>query len=181
MADEQDTDTTEDVSALRKAAEGGAKAKAEAELAKKELAFVKAGINTDTKPAQALLRAYDGELTAEAIKAEAADWGLVDAPKAPEPEADAPDYTDDAALQSMRDATSGSPAPVDEPVKSAFEMAGDGYLKDRKDGRAAQDSLNRAYGTFIKEAAKGNPTAIFDPAEWEREAAQHGHGSEFAQ
>lgn len=180
MADETETETNE-VSELRKAAEGGKAAKAEAELARKELAFVKAGINTDTKPAQALLQSYSGELSAEAIKAEAAEWGLVNTPAAEPAEEAAPDYTEDAELQNMRDSVSGTPAPHDEPPKSAFDIAGDSYLADRRANRAAQDSLNRAYGTFIKEAAKGNPTAIFDPAEWERAAAEHGHGQEFAQ
>jgi hypothetical protein len=180
MADETDTDTNE-VSELRKAAEGGAKARAEAELARKELAFVKAGINTDTKPAQALLQSYSGELTADAIKAEAAEWGLVEKVEAPAPTPDKPDYTDDAELQNMRDATAGRPAPIEEIAKSAFDLAGDGYIADRKDGRSQNDALNRAYGSFIKEAARGNPTAIFDPHEWERQAAEHGHGQEFAQ
>lgn len=180
MADE--TETSE-VSELRKAAEGGAKAKAEAELARKELAFVKAGIDTDSKPAQALLSSYSGELTADAIKAEAAEWGLVQAAAPtpePTPEPAAPDYTDDASLQDMRDMSSGTPAPVDEVHKSAFEKAGDQYLADRKEGRAAQDAMNRAYGSFIKSAAQGDSTAIFDPQDWERKAAEHGHGSEFA-
>jgi len=181
MADDTDTDT--EVSELRKAAEGGKAAKAEAALAKKELAFVKAGIDTDSKPAQALLQSYSGDLTADAIKAEAADWGLTGtSTPAPEPEQEAqPDYTEDAELQNMRDSVSGTPAPHDEPVKSAFDIAGDGYLEDRKANRSAQDSLNRAYGNFIKEAAKGNQTAIFDPVKWNEQQAEHGHGQEFGQ
>lgn len=181
MADETDTDQTEDVSALRKAAEGGAKARAEAELAKKELAFVKAGINTDTKPARALLESYSGELTPDAIKAEAADWGLIQAAATPEPTPDpTPDYSDDAALQSMRDGLSGSPAPIDSTPKSAIDIAGEQYTADRNEGRAAQDAINRAYGTFLKEAAAGNKSAIFDPDAWEAKQIEHGHGAEHA-
>jgi hypothetical protein len=143
---------------------------------------VKAGIDTDSKPAQALLQSYDGELTAEAIKAEAADWGIVKA-TAPEPDPEpdpTPDYSSDAELQQMRDASSGHPAPVEEIAKSAFDKAGDQYLSDRKEGRAAQDSLNRAYGSFIKSAAMGDKSAIFDPDEWESRQAEHGHGAEFS-
>lgn len=178
MSDEATPEPNEDVSELRKAAEGGKAAKLEAELAKKELAFVKAGIDTDSKPAQALLKAYDGELSADAIKAEAAEWGLLKQAE-PEPEA-TPDYTADAELQNMRDASAGEPAPIEPPNKSAFDIAGDQFLQDRKDGRPQQDAMNRAYGTFLKEAAKGNPTAIFNEDEWERTQEEYGHGAEFA-
>lgn len=49
----------------------------------KELAFLKAGIDTAAPTAQLLLRAYDGELTPEAVKAAAEPYGLVAASTSP--------------------------------------------------------------------------------------------------
>lgn len=64
-------------------AEANAKAE-EAERLRRELAFVKAGIETDSRLGQMLFKSYDGELTAEAIKSFAAEVGL--ATPAVEPE-----------------------------------------------------------------------------------------------
>lgn len=181
MAEETTTEETEEVSELRKAAEGGKAAKAEAALARKELAFVKAGIDTDSKPAKALLAAYDGELDAEAIRAEATEWGLIKAEApATEEEPAKPDYSEDAKVQSMRDASAGTPAPIEEPTLTAHEKAFKQFLADRDEGRTATDAANRAYGSVIKSAAMGDKTALFNPQEWEAKAAEFGHGAEFA-
>lgn len=60
----------------RKAKENEAAA-AERDAAQRELAFLKAGINPDESKVAALFaKSYDGELTAEAIKAAYADLGI---------------------------------------------------------------------------------------------------------
>ena len=67
--DFQDDDNTGETPAqLREAANRAKQHKAEAEAAKRELAFVKAGIDTDSKLGKLLLASYDGELTVDAIK-----------------------------------------------------------------------------------------------------------------
>lgn len=53
---------------------------AEAEQAKRELAFVKAGIDTSDNAAKYFVKAYDGELTADAIKQAAVEARLLSAP-----------------------------------------------------------------------------------------------------
>lgn len=51
--------------------------KMEAELAKKELAFAKSGIPMEHPMAKYFIKAYDGELTPEAIRGAASEAGLV--------------------------------------------------------------------------------------------------------
>jgi uncharacterized protein YigA (DUF484 family) len=50
---------------------------AESEQAKRELAFVKAGIDTSDNAAKYFVKAYDGELTADAIKQAAVEARLL--------------------------------------------------------------------------------------------------------
>lgn len=52
-------------------------AKSEGELAKRELNFIKAGIDTDSPQGKLLLKAYDGENSVDAIKAAAEEYGLI--------------------------------------------------------------------------------------------------------
>lgn len=70
--------------ALREAAKDGKRAKAEAaaattraETAEKHLALLRAGFDPDSKNAKALLKLHEGEWTADALKATAAEyeWG----------------------------------------------------------------------------------------------------------
>lgn len=53
----------------------------EGQAASRELLFAKAGIPLDNPKARYFVKGYDGELTTEAIKAAAAEIGLVEAPK----------------------------------------------------------------------------------------------------
>lgn len=79
MADEDQSDQDDqnpDIKDLRRAADDGKAARAEAEQARRELAFVKAGVDTDSKLGKLLLKTYEGDLTTDAIKAEAAELGL---------------------------------------------------------------------------------------------------------
>ena len=53
----------------------------EAEAAKRELAFVKAGVDPDSAAAKYFVKGYDGELTAEAIRAAAEEASLIPSEK----------------------------------------------------------------------------------------------------
>lgn len=72
-------DTKTEAETLRQQAEANA-------AAARELAFVKAGVNTDDPAAKYFLKGYDGELTVDAIKAAAAEARLIGAaPPPPDP------------------------------------------------------------------------------------------------
>jgi len=52
---------------------------AEAESARRELAFVKAGVNPDNPMAKYFMKGYDGELEVEAIRSAAAEANVIQA------------------------------------------------------------------------------------------------------
>ena len=172
----------QEVSELRKAAEGGKAAKREAEMAKRELAFVKAGVDTDSKPARALLENYEGELTKEAIQAEAKDWGLVKgAEPEPTPDPGAEQAAAVAETQATREALEGQPAPDEPPQVGGVDGALKNFLKNKEDGMSQINATNHAFGEVIKAAAMGDSQARFDADSWEAERAKFGHGAEYAQ
>ena len=52
-------------------------AKVDAQNAKRELALMKAGIDLESPTGKLFVKAYDGEITVEAIKAAAGEYGLI--------------------------------------------------------------------------------------------------------
>lgn len=120
--DDTDTDDdTDDTISLSKAdhdnlraqarkAKKAEEALATATAAQRELLFVKAGVDTDSPIGKLLLTGYTGELTLEAIKAEAASVGAItveEPPKGPEitpEEAASTDERSDLALGADADA-----------------------------------------------------------------------------
>ena len=64
------TQDTGGIKELRDAADRGREAMQERDQLKREMAFMKAGVDTDSKAGQLLFKAYDGELDTEAIQAE---------------------------------------------------------------------------------------------------------------
>lgn len=66
---------------LEKRAKQADQIKAEAESAKRELAFLKAGIDLNTPQGKLFAKAYDGEFTADAVKSAAEEYGVLEAAK----------------------------------------------------------------------------------------------------
>ena len=62
---------------LREAAERGRKASSELDAMKREMAFLKAGVDLEKKAGQLLMKAYDGDLEPELIRAEAEELGAI--------------------------------------------------------------------------------------------------------
>jgi len=101
----------------REAVAAAEQAKAEAAAARKELLLAKAGIDSDKGPGKLFARAYDGELTLDAIKAAAQEYGVLTpaAPAVPPAEA--------AAVQRVQEAQAGG-VPTDGAVDFAAEIDG---------------------------------------------------------
>jgi hypothetical protein len=79
--------TNAEWAALRKEKREREKSDERAANAEKELAFMRAGIDSSTNPmADYFVKGYDGEMTPEAIKAKAIEVGLIAAPAPPEPD-----------------------------------------------------------------------------------------------
>ena len=137
---------------LRDAADRGRKATQELDAMKREMAFLKAGVDTDTKAGQLLYKAYDGELETEAIQAE---WSeLVPGTAAPPPEPETVDATDTQVAQQRQD-LAGDNVPPENQTESPYD-AGHREFKEMMDaGRPKEDSAARFIHTVL-EAAGGN-------------------------
>ena len=188
MSEENKDQEPDHIKDLRAKAERSTQAEAELAAAKRELAFTKAGVNTDSKPAQALLNSYAGDLTTEAIKAEAAEWGLTgQGSSAPPTDGEPPVLNYDptspeAQHQALQDQEAhGNPAPTPPPpTKTTYEDAFEQYAASRKDGMPRRDAEVEAVARVISGGAQGDAGARFDPAEWMQKAMAAGHGGNVA-
>ena len=98
MTDEMPTEAEDSVSQeskpnwrreLEDRAKAGDEAVAELAQLRRELSFRDAGVDPNSKQGQYFMRGYDGEMTADAIRAEAAELGLTGQPvQAQEPQVD---------------------------------------------------------------------------------------------
>lgn len=147
--------------ALRQAAAEGAKAKAEAEALRREMAFLKAGIDTDTKLGKLLLNSYDGELSVEAIKKEATEIGAikVEAP-APEPfKADPADVELANARQALATGATPPEAISVDPYKAAFDK----YYESAQSGSSRDNAMADAVSMILQAGAKGDARVLARP------------------
>jgi hypothetical protein len=82
-----DQRTNEEWATLRREKRDKEKAEGRAAQAEKDLAFMRAGIDTSKNPlAEYFVKGYDGEVTPEAITAKAIEVGLIAPPAPPEPD-----------------------------------------------------------------------------------------------
>ena len=98
MTDETPTEAEDSVSQeskpnwrreLEDRAKAGDEAVAQLAQLQRELSFRDAGVDPNTKQGQYFMRGYDGEMTADAIRAEAAELGLTGQPvQTQEPQVD---------------------------------------------------------------------------------------------
>ena len=104
---------SKDIRLLRKKAESADTLKSEKQQveqerdqARRELAMVRAGLDLDSPTGKLFAKAYDGETSVEAVKAAAAEYGLIEAPQ-PSPE----ELSQQQALQRLSTAAQGAAAP----------------------------------------------------------------------
>lgn len=170
MTDDQNHDdggemSPEAIRNLRSAADAGKKAQAEAEEARRELAFVKAGINTDDKVGRMLYATYDGDLEVESIK-EAAE-GLPDSVwvGAPQPVSTEPKVgevqipgerqvpvQDPHAIGGRASFEQEEAPPVWDQMKAAY--------KDAQGKGGTDDAIDAALGVVARAAKAGDPMVL---------------------
>ena len=145
---EEDTGGIKD---LREAAERGKKATQELDDMRREMAFLKAGVNTDTKAGQLLYKAYDGELEPDLLRAEAAELGILrDAPVSEVADVDR------QATQERR-ALADNAIPPENQKESPYD-AGHREFREMMDaGRPKDDSAARFIHTVLEAAGGDNP------------------------
>ena len=153
MADNQDPSGIKE---LRDAAERGRKASQELDQVKREMAFLKAGVDTDSKAGQLLFKAYDGELDADLLRVEAEELGILrDVGPASTPE---PDNTEaDVEIAQQRRELAADQITPDIQTESPYD-AGHREFKEMMDaGRPKEDSAARFIHTVLEAAGGDKP------------------------
>lgn len=105
----------------------------EGRTARRELAFVRAGLDPGDPRHAMFMKAYDGELDTEQIRSQAVEVGFLDAPG---PSADAQAHAQAAAM-----ATGAMNAPVVDPSLPRFVADPDGYAQARAQARSQDDLI----------------------------------------
>ena len=138
---------------LRDAADRGKKATQELDAMKREMAFLKAGVDTDTKAGQLLYKAYDGDLETEAIQAE---WSeLVPGAAAPPP-AETVDATDTQVAEQRRD-LAGDHVPPENQTESPYDAGHREFRTMMDEGRPKEASAARFVHTVLEAAGGADP------------------------
>ena len=141
---------------LRDAADRGRKATQELDQVKREMAFLKAGVDTDTKAGQLLFKAYDGELDMESIRVEADELGLFKSSEEPAPVVEQVPAEDRQAT-TERQALAETSVPPGSQTESPYD-AGHREFREMMDaGRPKEDSAARLIHTVLEAAGGDNP------------------------
>ena len=156
---EEESATQEDaggIKDLREAAERGKKATQENDALKREMAFLKAGVDTESKAGQLLFKAYDGELDVESIRTEADELGLFKSFEESAPVTEqAP--SGDRQATTERQALAETSVPPGSQTESPYD-AGHREFKEMLDqGRPTEDSAARFVHTVLEAAGGSNP------------------------
>lgn len=166
----------EHIKKLRAEAENAKALQRELEAKERQIAFLQAGVDTQSKLGQMLMKTYEGELSPEAIRAEAVEVGLVSDSGTSEVEAVAEVNETQAQFQNARETfVGGDTARFDPPVSSAVDRAFDEWNQGRKNGLSSNDAQDMAFAAFISAAASGDPSARFDDNEWRVKSTAVGH------
>lgn len=156
-----DTNTTEEeqpqtsgVKALREKAEQDAR---ELAAARRELAFLKAGVDLDSKMGQVFAKGYDGELDPEAIRGE---WSEL-APKRDE----APPSEEGRVRDTF--ARDGQVPPDandfrEDPVESALKEGRDIMTR----GGSREQGMSAYIDRMVDAGARGDQRVVFDRDRW---------------
>lgn len=168
-----DDEGTPAVRQLREALKRSQAENAEGEAAKRELAFLKAGVDTSNPVGALFAKAYEGDLTAEAIKAEAATIpGLIGPAQAAPENGEETDVNEDASQTRERAALAAdSKIAGEQPPVVSLEAMYDDFHGLMKQGKSREEASVAVIGQIIAEGAKGNPRFAYDPTEWAAKAA----------
>jgi hypothetical protein len=145
------------------------KAKA-GEAAMRKLAFLEAGLDPRTNPqVELFMKAYDGELSEEAIRTEASRYNLISGVVAPEPSAPESSSVFDAgqtfARASLGADSGDAAAPIEEgdPMSSAYTE----FHALRRGGATSEEASVAVLGKIFEQARKGNDKFVFDASTWQ--------------
>jgi len=161
------TDNDENLKVLREKADRADQADADATAARCELAFVRAGIDTDKGPGKLLFQSYQGEPTAEAVLAAAKEYGIEPqattpppaAPTPPAPIDDAAAATALAARQQLADLDAAAPPPGTQ--VPTMDQAYEEFQAQRRRGVPEENARAGVIDTLVTRAVAGEPDAVW--------------------
>lgn len=157
-------------SRLREEAAGRKAAEADKAKAAKEAAFIKLGIDTSKGAGKLFYESYDGELTAEAVKATAESYELsfesqeqptTEATSESNEEGEVVSEEERAAHEQIQQATSGAPASEKTKVDPFKEVADVAAEADAQ-GATFEDRFAKAFQTRVSQAMEGDDRVIVD-------------------
>ena len=144
---------------LRRAAKENSKARREADGLKRELALLKAGVDTDSAVGKMFAKGYEGELTKEAVTAA---WSEI-SPNAEPPAAESTDTVTDpaerAATQERTNLASGVSQTI-EPTPDPREVGRAAGQKVVADGGSREDGMATHFQHLVAAAIAGDKRVI---------------------
>lgn len=150
----QGQETHDEPSELRKAADRGRQAVAEAEALKRENAFLRAGIDIEAPEAKYFYKGYEGELTADAIKAEAETLGLFKTREPASTETATPEEREQTEIRAgLATGSNAVGSPPDEDPQTAGLRAG---FEARKQGASHTEAFMAALPEAFREAVNAS-------------------------
>ena len=155
-------DETGGIKELRDAADRGKEAIAERDQLKREIAFMKAGVDTDSKAGQLLFKAYDGELDTESIKAEWQELAPTPVPVV-EPEPAQETVTEaDTQVAEQRQALAEDNVPVEATTQSPYDKGFQEFKEMYDAGSPKEDSAARFVHTVLEAASQNDERVLSD-------------------
>ncbi|NBW35717.1 MAG: hypothetical protein EBR30_12005 [Cytophagia bacterium] len=140
------------------------------EAAMRKLAFLEAGLDPRQNPqVELFMKAYDGELSEEAIRSEAARYALIsDAPADSSPEPD-PSPTLDPEQTRVRGALGADSLDAAAPIREGDPMlnAYSEFHQLRREGATSEEASVAVLGKIFEQARSGNSKFVFDQSEWQ--------------
>ena len=153
-------DETGGIKELRDAADRGKEAIAERDQLKREVAFMKAGVDTDSKAGQLLFKAYDGELDTESIKAEWQELAPTPVPVV-EPEPAQETVTEaDTQVAEQRQALAEDNVPVEATTQSPYEQGFQEFKTMYDAGKPKEEAAAKFVHTVLEAASQGDERVI---------------------
>ena len=160
MADE---DQQNDLTQLREAADEGRRARAEADRLNRENAMLRAGVDLDSKAGQYFVKGYEGELTREAILAEAEAMQGVIRGATPAPTSDAAPVVehDTSQGQDRMDLAAGSAVPAPDQA-NPYAVAEQAWEDARKNGGTRESAAAAPLAVLLEAAQRGDRRVIVE-------------------
>jgi hypothetical protein len=130
-----------DLQAKARRAKKAEESASEAAVLKREVAFLKAGITTEKGVGALLYKAYDGDLTVDAIKSAAAEYGIGDAPVIDAPEVPETEQTATTERQNLAAGAEADVPPVPDAIAEAKKVTMAAFEK----GASEEEALAQGF------------------------------------